>query len=83
VQLVDRTLEALRGVDHVSVETNPDRSGVLVISAKSTRARSHADTGMNAALRAVLNADVPVLALRVEGARLSDAFDAMTQEYRT
>lgn len=81
VQLVDRTLEALRGVDHVTVEANPDRSGVLVISAKSTGPRSQADTGMNAALRAVLNAEVPVLALRVEGARLSDAFDAMTQEY--
>jgi len=81
VQLVDRTLEALRGVDHVTAEANPDRSGVLVISAKSTGPRSQADTGMNAALRAVLNAEVPVLALRVEGARLSDAFDAMTQEY--
>jgi ABC-2 type transport system ATP-binding protein len=81
VQLVDRTLEALRGVDHVTVEANPDRSGVLVISAKSTGPRSQPDTGMNAALRAVLNAEVPVLALRVEGARLSDAFDAMTQEY--
>jgi ABC-2 type transport system ATP-binding protein len=78
VQLVDRTLEALRGVARVTVETSPDRSGVLVISSKSADPRPPADAGMNAALRAVLNAEVPVLAWRVEGARLSDAFDAMT-----
>jgi ABC-2 type transport system ATP-binding protein len=80
VQLVDRTLEALRGVSHVTVESSPERTGVLVISPKATDVRPHADAGMNAALRAVLNAEVPVLALRVEGARLSDAFDAMTME---
>jgi ABC-2 type transport system ATP-binding protein len=80
VQLVDRTLEALRGVAHISVETSPDHSGVLVISSTVTDAGAHADAGMNAALRAVLNAEVPVLALQVQGARLSDAFDAMTVE---
>jgi ABC-2 type transport system ATP-binding protein len=77
-QLVDRTLEALRGVGHLTVETSPDRSGVLVISSEAASSRPLADSGMNAALRAVLNAEVPVLALRVEAARLSDAFDAMT-----
>jgi ABC-2 type transport system ATP-binding protein len=33
---------------------------------------------MNAALQAVLAADVPVLSFEVEGARLSDAFLATT-----
>jgi ABC-2 type transport system ATP-binding protein len=35
---------------------------------------------MNAALRAVLGADVPVLSFDLEGARLSDAFLTMTRE---
>jgi ABC-2 type transport system ATP-binding protein len=80
VQLVDRALEALRGVGHITVEASRDHSGVLLISSTVTDVRDHADAGMNAALRAVLNAEVPVLALQVQGARLSDAFDAMTME---
>ena len=35
---------------------------------------------MNGPLRVVLSADVPVLSFEVEGARLSDAFLAMTEE---
>jgi ABC-2 type transport system ATP-binding protein len=80
VQLVDRTLEALRGVGHITVEASRDHAGVLLISSTVTDVRAHADAGMNAALRAVLNAEIPVLALQVQGARLSDAFDAMTVE---
>jgi ABC-2 type transport system ATP-binding protein len=36
--------------------------------------------GMNDALRALADAQVPVLAFELEGARLSDAFLAMTEE---
>jgi ABC-2 type transport system ATP-binding protein len=40
----------------------------------------HGDPGLNAALHAVVSAGVPVLSFEVEGARLSDAFLAMTGE---
>ena len=39
----------------------------------------NADEDVRAALGAVLDADIPVLGLELEGGRLSDAFLAMTE----
>lgn len=62
-----RAAEVLRRVPGVSVEVSKDV--VTVTSAD----------GMNNALSAVLNAGLTVVAFEVDGARLSDAFLAMTR----
>ncbi len=40
----------------------------------------HGDAGMNSAIRALTDANVPVLSFELEGGRLSDAFLALTKE---
>jgi ABC-2 type transport system ATP-binding protein len=82
IELVSRTREALAGVAGLTSETGDDRPDVLRISlAEGPNGREHgANAGMNAALQAVLSVDVPVVSFEVEGARLSDAFLAMTGE---
>jgi ABC-2 type transport system ATP-binding protein len=79
VELVGRAREALAGLAGVAVEVANERADVLTISMNGADGRqNHSDTGMNAALRAVLSADVPVLSFEVESARLTEAFLAMT-----
>jgi ABC-2 type transport system ATP-binding protein len=70
------------GVAGVAVEVAHDRPDVLVISvaAGPNGGPARADAGMNAALRAVLEAGVPVLSFDLAGAQLRDAFLAMTGE---
>lgn len=67
------TLERTPGIERV--ETGDGRPGSL-------RARLNGvagDTALNDALRALVETGVPVLAFELEGARLSDAFLAMTE----
>ncbi|HEU4422127.1 MAG TPA: ABC transporter ATP-binding protein [Pilimelia sp.] len=85
LDLADRAREALAGVPGLTLEEidgRPDVIKIALIERPEARQRSDAGTsaGMNAALRAVLAADVPVLAFEVEGARLSTAFLAITTE---
>jgi ABC-2 type transport system ATP-binding protein len=75
VEQVDRATRALAAVAGLTLETADDRPDVLRIAATGT-----GGAGMNAALEAVLRAGVPVLSFDVEGARLSDAFLAVTRE---
>jgi ABC-2 type transport system ATP-binding protein len=64
---VARASEVLQRVPGVSVEVS--KTGVTVTS----------EDGMNDALKAVLDARITVLSFEVDGARLSDAFLAMTR----
>jgi ABC-2 type transport system ATP-binding protein len=64
---VARAAEALRGVPGASVEVSKD---VLTVTSAD---------GMNTVLSVVLDAGVTVLSFEVDGARLSDAFLAMTR----
>jgi ABC-2 type transport system ATP-binding protein len=83
--LVDKARAALSGVPGLTLKAADGRPDVLKISVTEGRdgRRDRADTGLNGALRAVLAADVPVLAFEVEGARLSTAFLTMTAEGAT
>ncbi|WP_406038917.1 ABC transporter ATP-binding protein [Micromonospora sp. NBC_00898] len=82
VELVGRAREALTSVAGLAVEPADERPDILRISlhGRPRAEQGGTDTGMNGPLRAVLSADVPVLSFEVEGARLSDAFLAMTGE---
>ena len=71
----ERAAAVLRGVTGVrEVELSKDQPGVLAVSLADT-----AETGMNAGLGALTAAGVPLLSFELEGARLSDAFLAMTE----
>ena len=72
--LMDRARATLANLAGVTCEVTRERPDVLTIRV----AGPAADT--NAALLAVLAADVPVLAFEVDGARLDDAFLALTRE---
>lgn len=80
--LVGQANEALSGVVGLRVDAADERPDILQISvAGTTDGRAGgAERGMNAALRAVLSAGVPVLSFEVDGSRLSDAFLTMTKE---
>jgi ABC-2 type transport system ATP-binding protein len=72
VDFVDRAREALADAGF-AVDSDVHIDG-LRFSCVDT----HSADGLNAALQAVLGAGIPVLSFEVEGARLSDAFLAMT-----
>jgi ABC-2 type transport system ATP-binding protein len=79
VDMVGLAKASLAGVPGAAVESADDRLGLLTLVAAPDG--QHADAeAMNAALRVVLAARVPVLSFEVQGARLSDAFLAMTGE---
>ena len=76
VELVDLALRTLAGVPGVTAEVTRERPDVLTI-------RVSAPVDTNAALLAVLAANVPVLSFDVAGARLGDAFLALTGRERS
>lgn len=79
VELAERATAALSGLPGVTVEVAEDRPDLLkVVRIGPPGLDGDLDAAMNAALQAVLTAGVPVLSYEVEGARLSDAFLAMT-----
>jgi ABC-2 type transport system ATP-binding protein len=77
LDLMDRARETLAAVAGVTCEVTDERPDVLTI-----RVIGSAASDTNAALLAVLAADVPVLSFEVDGARLNDAFLALTTEGR-
>jgi ABC-2 type transport system ATP-binding protein len=80
IEFVGRARHALAGVPGLAVEVANERADVLTISLNGVDGpQHHTDAAMNAALRAVLSADVPVLSFEVEGARLTEAFLAVTR----
>jgi ABC-2 type transport system ATP-binding protein len=82
VESVGRASEALVGVPGVTVGAADDQPDMLRITLTGEPAGrpGRADTVLNVALQAVLSAGIPVLSFDVEGARLTDAFLAMTGE---
>jgi len=79
IDSMERTRQALAGIGGLAVDVADGRPDVLTISMNGTGGRQNrADLDMNAALRAVLSADVPVLGFEVEGTRLAEAFLAVT-----
>jgi ABC-2 type transport system ATP-binding protein len=81
VDRVGRAREALAGVAGLVLDRADERPDVLKILLDVSDGRSESvDAAMNAVLRAVLDADVPVLSFEVHGARLSDAYLTMTRE---
>ena len=81
-ELAERAREALARVDGLTVEPADGPPDLVVFSATERPAGrpDRRDSGTDAALRAVLDAGVPVLYFEYEGTRLSDAFLAMTKE---
>jgi ABC-2 type transport system ATP-binding protein len=69
-------LSAAGGVDHV--ERLNGRPGWLTV-VFSTSGEKTADASLNEAVRALLDSDVELRSFELEGARLSDAFLAMTE----
>jgi ABC-2 type transport system ATP-binding protein len=80
--LVARAQQALAGVAGLIFEPADERPDVLRIwlTEEFEDRRDGADAALNAALGAVLSANVPVLSFEVEGARLTSAFLTMTTE---
>jgi ABC-2 type transport system ATP-binding protein len=73
---VERALEVLVRLASVGkVDAGGGQPGSLV----TTLGQSQSDDAMNGALRALTDAGVPVLAFELEGARLSDAYLAVTE----
>jgi ABC-2 type transport system ATP-binding protein len=81
VELVDRARDALAALPGVTVSAN-ERADVVMISLAEEPEGDSArpDDRMNAALRAVIAADVPILSFEVQGVRLHDAFLSMTSK---
>jgi ABC-2 type transport system ATP-binding protein len=77
---VGQAAEALAAVAGLTVSVADERLGVLTVAANGVPDgwRGSPDLALNAALRAVLGTDVPVLGFEIQGARLSDAFLSMT-----
>jgi ABC-2 type transport system ATP-binding protein len=82
IEAVDRARSALAGVAGLIVAPANGRPDVIRISVTAGPDDPRARTGINAALRALIGADVPVLWFEVEGARLADAFLTVTREER-
>jgi ABC-2 type transport system ATP-binding protein len=82
VEVADRAARALAGVAGLAVEATEERPDILRVSLTGSAdgQRAGPEPGLNGALRAVLDADVPVLSFEVEGARLTTAFLSVTRE---
>jgi ABC-2 type transport system ATP-binding protein len=73
VELAAGVLRSISGVRHVGVAN--EQPGVVTVMLDG----GASDTLMNEGLRALTEAGVPLLSFELEGARLSDAFLAMTE----
>jgi ABC-2 type transport system ATP-binding protein len=80
-ELVGQAKDALARVPGIALDLTDERPDVIRISLTVPPGAGSGDeeAGLNAAVRAVLAAGVPILAFEVEGARLSDAFFTMTR----
>jgi ABC-2 type transport system ATP-binding protein len=81
-ELIDRARGVLARVPGLAVGPGDERPDVIRVSltVPPAAARRERDTGLNAAVGALLAADVPILSFEIEGARLSDAFFTVTSE---
>jgi ABC-2 type transport system ATP-binding protein len=75
---VESAIAALQEVPGVETAPADRRPGLLKVTLAQTDGRPPEET-MNAGLRALIEAGIPLLSYELEGARLSDAFLAMTE----
>ena len=75
---VETAVAALRAVGGGDGRTANGRPGLLEVTLAQTDGRPPEET-MNAGVRAIVDARIPLLSFELEGARLSDAFLAMTE----
>jgi ABC-2 type transport system ATP-binding protein len=82
VHLADLAGKALAGVSGVTFQPAGERLDVLTIGLadRPNGRRDGGNEALNAALRAVVDAEVPVLRFEIQGGRLSDAFLTATGE---
>jgi ABC-2 type transport system ATP-binding protein len=76
--MVQETAAACAGAPGVERAEADGQPGWVIVTLASNG--QPADALMNDGLRAVIDASVPVLSFELEGARLSDAFLAMTED---
>ena len=77
----DTALEALAQAAGVVVVDSVDgKTDVFTATFDPAWLDEHGDAGMNSAIRALTDAEVPVISFELEGGRLSDAFLALTKE---
>jgi ABC-2 type transport system ATP-binding protein len=74
---VDSAIVALRTVPGVETAAADGQPGLLRMTLAQTD--GHPEETMNAGVRAIVDAGIPLLSFELEGARLSDAFLAMTE----
>jgi ABC-2 type transport system ATP-binding protein len=79
--LAGPTRAALASVDGVCLEAVDGRPDLLRISVPGERDGRRHGAAMNAALAAVIAADVPILGFERDASRLSSAFHALTTEH--
>ncbi len=68
----------MQGVERVTAVDH--ETGWLTADFGADWLQQHKDEGVNGAIRSLVDAGVPILALEREGGRLSDAFLALTEE---
>ena len=77
-EYVESAIAALAAVPGVETASADGQPGLLKVTLAQTDGRPPEET-MNAGLRALVEAGIPLLSYELEGARLSDAFLAMTE----
>ena len=77
-EYVESAIAALAAVPGVETASADGQPGLLKVTLAQTDGRPPEET-MNAGLRALIEAGIPLLSYELEGARLSDAFLAMTE----
>ena len=77
-EYVESAIAALAAVPGVETASADGQPGLLKVTLAQTDGRPPEET-MNAGLRGLIEAGIPLLSYELEGARLSDAFLAMTE----
>lgn len=82
VENVDASLEVLGGLQNVfKVSLNPQMQGWISVElADFNEVMSQTDTARNSLLKALIQAEIPVLSYEAEGGRLQDVFLQLTEE---
>jgi ABC-2 type transport system ATP-binding protein len=80
-EMHERALSALQRAQGVANASSIDAErGWMTATFDGAWLDEHRKVGMNSAIRALTDADVPILSFELEGGRLSDAFLSLTEE---
>jgi ABC-2 type transport system ATP-binding protein len=79
-EALELALTALRQANGVaSVDSIDGERGGLSATFEAGWLEEHGETGMNSAIRALTDAEIPIVSFDIEGGRLSDAFLVLTE----